>query len=131
MSHCSIAGEPTGVHLILATNREALANVLMALGKRDDARKYLDQADNELEAIRTAGREVGGRIPRRQTLLSRRFVRSPGRDGTCRGIERASQPDAPAVVDRAAVAVADARRPGDDHRRPGGPEPHDDPPPHP
>lgn len=102
-------GEPTGVHLILATNREALANVLMALGKRDNARKYLDQADNELEAIRTAGREVGrgGYLADKLSCLADSYGRL-GETGRAAELkERASRMHR-AVVHRAAVAVADA-----------------------
>ena len=126
-------GEPTGVHLILATNREALANVLMALGKREDARKYLDQAADELESIRTEGREIGrgGYLADKLSCLADSYSRLGEKSRAADLKERANRIRPRGGPQGGRGGGGRPAGAGDDHRRPGGPQPHDDPPPRP
>ena len=65
--------DPMGVYMVLAPNRRALAGILLASGRRDEAKGLLKKAEAELSAFANAKanhRGAGGHLAEEFTCLA-------------------------------------------------------------
>ena len=120
-----------GVYMVLAPNREALVSILLAQGRRDEAKDLLAKAETELTAIESARsnrRGGGGYLSQRFSCLADSYNALGDSQHAAELTDRAKRfrPSGPRD-DPGGRNGRDGRPPGpdEDHRRPGGLRPLD------
>ncbi|MGP0066122.1 MAG: hypothetical protein ACLQGP_21295, partial [Isosphaeraceae bacterium] len=123
-------GDRSGVYSVLVPNQEALAHLLLASNRQDEAKALLDKAKSELLAIETArpNRPGGGRRLADCFAQLAESYKALGDQGCAAELNdradryrRSGPNDEPAGRNRRGGGRPPG--PGDDRRRPPGPHP--------
>ncbi len=120
---------PAGVYLILAANRDAMARILLAQGRRDQATDQLNRAAEALEAVargKPGRRGDGDHLSERFSCLSDSYTALGDSRRAAELADRAVRIRSRGPRDEPGVRGGHGGRPpgpDEDHRRPGGPRP--------